>query len=90
MARPIFDQSFSVRSPVRSFLESTRASADRMRPVSSLWPISSEKNSTGSPPLMATWVAAPRANAVLPIEGRAPTMFSVSGCSPESSSSRSW
>ena len=36
MAWPIFDQSVSLRSPVRSFFESTRASADRMRPVSSL------------------------------------------------------
>ena len=32
---------------MRIFCESTRASADRIRCVSSLWPISSEKNSTG-------------------------------------------
>ena len=44
---PILVQSVSTSRPVRSFCESTRASLDRMRCVSSAWPISSEKISTG-------------------------------------------
>ena len=47
IARPILAQSDSVSRPVRIFVESTRASLDRMRWVSSLWPISSENTSTG-------------------------------------------
>ena len=47
MAWPIFDQSASTSRPLRSRVESTRASADSRRCVSSRCPISSEKNSTG-------------------------------------------
>ena len=90
MARPILAQSDSLSRPLRIFVESTLASLDRMRWVSSLWPISSENTRTGRPVVWATWVAMPSPNAVLPMAGRAPTMFSVDGCRPESSSSRSW
>ena len=89
MARPIFAQSASERRPLRIFCESTSASLDRIRWVSSTWPISSENTNTGRPLCLATWVAIPRPIAVFPIEGRAPTMFSVDGCRPDSSSSRS-
>ena len=44
---------------MRSFVESTSASLDRMRWVSSSWPISSENTSTGRPVVWATWVAMP-------------------------------
>ena len=47
MAWVIFFQSASVRLPLRTFVESTRASEHSMRWVSSSWLISSEKNSTG-------------------------------------------
>ena len=65
MARPILAQSDSVSRPLRIFVESTFASLDRIRWVSSLCPISSEKTSTGRPVVWATWVAMPNPNAVL-------------------------
>ena len=90
IARPIFAQSDSLSRPLRIFVESTWASLERIRWVSSLWPISSENTSTGRPVVWATCVAIPSPKAVLPIAGRAPTMFSVDGWRPDSSSSTSW
>ena len=76
---PILVQSLSMSRPVRSFCESTRASDDRIRWVSSAWPISSEKNSTGFFVVIATWVAMPRPNAVLCTYTSAATKLCVPG-----------
>ena len=54
IARPIRAQSDSLRRPLRIFVESTLASLDRMRWVSSSWPISSENTSTGLAVVWAT------------------------------------
>ena len=82
-------QSSSPSRPSRMLTLSTLASDDSSRWVSSMWPISSENNSTGKlwrTPALAT---IPSAKAVLPIEGRAPTTYSEDGCSPEVSLSSS-
>jgi len=67
MALAMAFQSPSVSLPLRTFLESTRASEQRIRWLSSTLLISSEKNSTGLWAFMAAWVAMPRANDVLPM-----------------------
>ena len=86
-ARPIGP--VRLRQITRAPFRSTPRSAARMRCVSSRCPISKLKNSTGCMACCATWAAMLSANAVFPMLGRAPTMFSVDGWSPESSSSRS-
>ena len=60
IARPILVQSASASRPRRSFCDSTSASLDRIRCVSSAWPISSENTSTGFCVVFATWVAMPK------------------------------
>ncbi len=89
MALPILDQSASRRLPVRIRLASTRASEPSRRWVSSMWLISREKSSVGTFILMPAWATMPRAKAVFPMDGRAPTTIRLDGCRPDSSSSRS-
>ena len=89
MAWLILGQSDSSSLPLRIRLASTRASEQSRRDVTSAWLISNEKNSTGTLASMAAWAAMPRAKAVLPMAGRAPTMIRLEGCRPDSRSSRS-
>ena len=89
MAREIFDQSCSLSWPLRNRLASMRPSEPKMRCVSSRWPISNEKKSTGLCDRSAALAAAPNANEVLPMAGRAPTTINAFGCSPAVSTSRS-
>ncbi len=89
MAVLILVQSDSVSRPLRMRVESTRASEQMMRWVSSRWLISSEKNSTGRSAWRATLLAMPRAKAVLPALGRAPMTMRALGWRPEVSESRS-
>ena len=88
-AWPIFVQSLGLGRPVRKTVPSTRASLARIRWASSALPISSEKNNTGCCTTWATCTAMPSANALFPMAGRAPTMFSVPGCNPSKIRSRS-
>ena len=85
IALVILVQSASCKRPVRMRSESTCASADKIRCVNSVADISSEKNNTGRLVVRAALTAIPNANALLPIAGRAPTMFRVPGCKPERS-----
>ena len=91
MAREIFCQSSAWSWPLRTRVESTRASAHSRRCDSSRLLISSEKNSTGDGLVAsrAAWAIIPSAKDVLPMAGRAPTTTSELGCSPERSWSRS-
>ena len=83
------DQSSSRSWPLRTFLESTRDSVQRMRWLISSWLISNENSRTGRPASIATDVAMLSAKDVLPMAGRAPTMMRLLGCRPESSRSKS-
>ena len=85
----ILDQSASLSRPLRTLLESTRASEHSSRWVSSSWLISSEKNSTGRDTSMAACAAMPSAREVFPAEGRAPMITSDDGWRPDVISSRS-
>src|SRR5256885_9633799 len=58
-------QALGVSRPVRSFFESTFASAAMRRSVTSMLLISREKKSTGLLTLTAAWRAMPSAKAVL-------------------------
>ncbi len=68
--------------PVCSLRDGTRASAASRRFVSSRYPISIEKNSTGLRPCSATCWAMPSASEVFPCPGRAAMIVSVDGCMP--------
>ena len=85
-----FGHSCSLSLPVESLRASMPASAASRRLVSSRWPISIEKNSTGLRATSAQCSAAPSASEVLPWPGRAASTLSVDGCRPSSRSSRSW
>ena len=61
----IWVQSPWLRRPVRTLVESTRASEHRMRWLTSIWLISRLKISTGRLACRATWEAAPSAKEVL-------------------------
>ncbi len=82
-------QSSSRRLPSRMFLASTLASAHSNRWLSSRWPISRLNTSTGRFSRTAACAAMLSANEVLPMAGRAPTIVSELGWSPDNSSSRS-
>ena len=64
----------SVKSPVRSFVPPTSASVEMIREASCSLLISSEKNATRLPAVMAAWRAMFSAKLVLPMPGRAPMM----------------
>ncbi len=79
IALPILVQSLSASRPVRSFCDSTSASLESTRWVSSAWPISSENTSTGLCVVLATCVAMPRPRAVLCTNRSAATKLCSSG-----------
>ena len=81
MTADIFIQSLLSSRPVRSRWESTPASMDSSLWESCILPISSEKIATLYP-LIAALRATHRANAVLPMDGRAARMIRSDFCMP--------
>ena len=92
IALEMFDQSSPLSCPLRRRCESTLASEQSSRCVSSRWLISSEKKRHGfgfGRVERGVGEHARGANDVLPMAGRAPTTTSELGCSPERRRSRS-
>jgi hypothetical protein len=83
----IRSQSSRSRVPARIACTVTPERAARMRAAISCRPISSVKNSTGTPD-RAAWVAMLQPATVLPTDGRAATITSCPGSSPPVISSK--
>ena len=82
--------SSSDRSPISSFLLSTRESMEMRRLPSASLGISSEKMTTRLSSFMATFWAMFSAKAVFPMDGRAAMMMRSDLCRPFIRLSRSW